>query len=82
MISGFRRLAFNTQGELFSNLLMRQAVAYAVDAKAFINEVFWGFGTPAGIRMPPGSKWDIKFPERGPDLAKTKALLQQAGYQG
>lgn len=82
-IADYRRIAFNTQRPPFDNVKMRQAVAYAFDAQNFVDEVFWGYGTIMNIKMPPGSKWtQIDFPKRGPDLAKAKQLLQEAGYDG
>lgn len=82
-LGDYRRLAFNTRRPPFDNIKMRQAVAYAVDKQNFLDEVFWGFGTVLDIKMPPGTKWtQIDFPKRGPDLAKAKQLLQDAGYDG
>ncbi|MNY80437.1 Heme-binding protein A precursor [compost metagenome] len=47
-------LAFNTQKKPFDNVLVRQALSYAVDKKAIVAAVFKDSGTPAYSILPPG----------------------------
>lgn len=83
-LSGFRRLVWNHQTPAFQDIKMRQAVAYAIDKDALLEELFWGYATPAEIKMPPGSAWQkaANLPPRKQDLAKSRALLAEAGYKG
>ncbi len=74
-------LAFNTEKKPFDNVLVRQALNYAVDKKAIVDAVFMGSGTVAKSPIPPtmmGYKKDLSDYSYDPE--KAKALLKQAGY--
>lgn len=74
-------LAFNTEKKPFDNVLVRQALNYAVDKKAIVDAVFMGSGTVAKSPIPPtmmGYKKDL--PDYNYNPEKAKALLKQAGY--
>lgn len=74
-------LAFNTEKKPFDNVLVRQALNYAVDKKAIVDAVFMGSGTVAKSPIPPtmmGYKKDLPDYDYNPE--KAKALLKQAGY--
>jgi glutathione transport system substrate-binding protein len=79
----FMGLIFNTTFEPFSNPLVRQAVAYAIDRQVVINTAFFGQGTPIfGMAVPSSSiaynpDFDGYF-EYNPDRARE--LLAEAGY--
>jgi peptide/nickel transport system substrate-binding protein len=83
-LSGFRRLVFNHTSPVFKDRTMREAVAYAIDPKRFMDEVYFGYGTITKLKMPPGSVWEkgAALPDRPRDVAKAKQLLQRAGYTG
>ncbi len=75
-------LAFNTEKKPFDNVLVRQALNYAVDKKSIINAVFMGSGTVAKSPIPPnmlGYDKDLKTYDYDPE--KAKALLKQAGLE-
>lgn len=77
--AGFRRLIFNVADAPFNNAKLRQAVAYALDRKQYLQGAFWGYGIATQLRFPQGSPWYVKLPERERDTAKVKALLAEAG---
>jgi peptide/nickel transport system substrate-binding protein len=65
---------------LGTNALVRQAFELALDREALIQVVYAGMYTPTVEANPPSSPFffkDMKVPAR--DVAKAKALLQQAG---
>jgi ABC-type transport system substrate-binding protein len=75
-------LAFNTTKKPFDNVLVRQALNYAVDKKAIVNAVFMGSGSVANSPIPPtmmGYNKDLKDYSYDPE--KAKALLKQAGLE-
>jgi peptide/nickel transport system substrate-binding protein len=76
---GFRRIIFNVVEPPFNNPKLRQAVAYAIDRKQFIQGAFWGYGNPTEQRFPDGSSWYFKLPNRERNPSKVKALLKEAG---
>lgn len=77
--AGFRRIIFNVVEPPFNNPKLRQAVAYAIDRKQFIQGAFWGYGNPTNQRFPEGSAWHFKLPDRERSPAKVKELLKEAG---
>lgn len=73
----------NHQVEPFDNVLVRQALCYAVDVDAMLDLTADGHGTKVGSSMYPAfSKYfDPALSERYPhDTEKAKELLDQAGY--
>ncbi len=60
---------------------MRQAISYAINREAIAGKIMRGFATAAGQLSPPG--YAGHDPEIAPpyDLAKAKALMQEAGYE-
>lgn len=79
----FMGLVFNTNNQYFSNPLVRQAVAYAIDRQAVINTAFSGAGEPIfGMNIPPSS---LAYKDEYANYftynpEKAKELLAQAGY--
>lgn len=76
----------NVQSEMFSDLRMRQAVAYAVDRNNMVLVGSEGYGAVADY---PGNRQGntIGDPELSgiwpaPDLEAAKALIKEAGYEG
>ncbi len=67
---------------LGQNALVRQAFELAIDKPALIQVVYNGLFTPTAQAKPPGSPMfvpSVKSPPR--DVARAKALLQQAGVK-
>lgn len=78
-----RFLTMNTQRAPMSDVRLRQAVAAAIDYDALREKVLAGrVGPLAGFLPPgvPGGDPDRSPPKR--DLARAKALLAEAGYDG
>lgn len=70
---------FNVNKEPFNNILVRRALAHAVNRPGIIEAVIKG--EPTESLIPPmieGSTQEFKYPEY--DLEKAKALLVEAGY--
>jgi len=74
-------VALNCQRPPFDNVLVRQAVHYAIDKKAIVEGILRNTGIVANNPLPP-NVWsyteDVKIYSYNPDLAKQ--LLSQAGY--
>ncbi len=78
-------LNFNTTDKIFSNVKVRRAVAFAMNADDYFKAVYLGWGRIAYGPITPeiafydnefeGGKWPYKL-----DVAKSKALLSEAGY--
>ena len=76
-------LVFNSNHEAFSNPLVRQAIAYAIDRQVIIDTAFSGAGeTIFGMNVPTNSlAYDAKFDNYfSYDPEKAKELLTEAGY--
>lgn len=81
--TGISYLEFNTSTPLFSDPLVRQAVALAIDQEPIVKAVFNGIGSPAHqflISSLEESKVDPKLLIRQ-DLSKARQLLDQAGWK-
>lgn len=76
-------LYLNHQVQPFDNVLVRQAMCYAVDVDAMLDLTADGHGTKVGSSMYPAftKYFDPALSERYPhDAEKAKELLAQAGY--
>jgi peptide/nickel transport system substrate-binding protein len=80
MGAGLRGYVFNTQTPPFSNVKLRQAIAYAMDKQEILKGAYSGIGTVINQKGIPGSAWYFNIPERKRDLEKAKALLREAGF--
>ena len=78
---GTLRLLINLQRPEFKDIRVRRAIAYAVDKKSLVDRLTGGSARVAGADQPPFS-WAYRPNVRsyGPDVAKARALLMQAGY--
>jgi peptide/nickel transport system substrate-binding protein len=81
---GFRYdfFAFNLKNDLFKDIRVRRAFAYAIDKRDIVDGVYEGYAVPATGPFPPVS-WaynpEVKdFPY---DAEKAKALLAEAGWK-
>jgi dipeptide transport system substrate-binding protein len=74
-------LAMNTEKTPFNNVLVRRAVAHALDRQAYIDAIFLGNAKPAINPYPP-TLWSYTDRVRTYpyDPAKARALLTEAGY--
>jgi peptide/nickel transport system substrate-binding protein len=75
-------LHLNLSRKPFSDLKLRQAVAYALDKEAIVVATLEGVGAPAVGPISPAEKWVnselVGYPY---DPEKAKALLAEAGYK-
>jgi cationic peptide transport system substrate-binding protein len=73
--------AFNTTKAPFNKLLVRKALAHAINLDAIIDAVYSGFATKADSLLPPTS-WGYHRNEQPIQYNQRKArqLLKQAGY--
>jgi peptide/nickel transport system substrate-binding protein len=75
-------LMLNTTRKPFSDVRVRQAIAYTLDRKLMTDTILFGFGTPMDGGIIPSWHWanaDLHLYSK-PDLAKAKQLLSDAGY--
>ncbi len=78
-----REIAMRVDTDPFKSKLVRQAVAYSIDRKALIQQLFSG-KADLGNDSPFWSGYpttDPNIPQREQDVAKAKQLLQQAGMK-
>jgi glutathione transport system substrate-binding protein len=73
-------VAMNTQFGPFKNVLVRQALNYAVDKNTFIKVVWGGFGSVLHSPVPPADAYAINAGNYPYNPAKAKQLLAKAGY--
>jgi len=73
--------AFNTQAPPFDDVRVRQAVNFAVDKQAIIDDVLYGSATLSNGFAPPGS-WahSDEAMSYGYDPERARELLAEAGY--
>ena len=74
-------LGFNTKKPPFDNLLVRKAIAYAVNKQAIIDTVYFGEAEQAKSILPTNS-WAHDKNAKGIEfsIAKARDLLKDAGY--
>lgn len=69
----------------YHNKLVRQAISYAIDREALVNEIYFGQATVTDNAIPPGFLGHrsslLKYPKNG-DLNKARELVAQAGISG
>jgi ABC-type dipeptide/oligopeptide/nickel transport system permease component/ABC-type transport system substrate-binding protein len=74
-------LALNNRKPPLDNLLVRRAIAHALDRHAIIDGAMFGYGTPIGSHFPPRNPAYVDLTGQYPhDVAKARQLLAQAGY--
>ena len=73
-------LAINNKRKPLDNVLVRRAIAAAIDRKAVIEGSADGFGVPIGSYLVPGTPGYVDLTGMNAfDIAKARALLHQAG---
>lgn len=69
----------------YQNKLVRQAISYAIDREAIVNEIYYGEALATDNQIPAGYMGYrspmLKYPKNG-DLKKAKELMAQAGVKG
>ncbi len=77
------QIEFNLDNKYFQHLKVRQAVAHAIDRKAILDRVWYGFGVIAPTPISPLlSRFYNPDTETYPfDPAKAEALLDEAGFK-
>jgi peptide/nickel transport system substrate-binding protein len=74
-------MSTNNKAEPFNNRKVRQAMAYAIDRKAVVELVMFGYGTPIGSHWSPSTPYYEDLTGLFPyNVEKAKALLAEAGY--
>jgi peptide/nickel transport system substrate-binding protein len=74
----------DTKAPPFNNVKARQALAYAINAKAVLNEAYFGVGTVSTENDPISAKspwYDPNLTKYTYNLAKAKQLFAQAGIK-
>jgi peptide/nickel transport system substrate-binding protein len=74
-------VTLNTKRPPFDNVLVRQAVNYAVNKDALTQDILKGTGTPSVGPIPPAITWAYTsdVTQYGYDPDRARALLQQSG---
>lgn len=73
--------AFNTTKAPFDNLLVRQAISYAINKKTILDTIYQGHAELASSILPKSSwAYDKNIKPQIFNLAKAKELLTKAGY--
>jgi ABC-type dipeptide/oligopeptide/nickel transport system permease component/ABC-type transport system substrate-binding protein len=76
-------LALNNRRPPLDNLLVRRAIAHALDRRAILDGAMFGYGTPIGSHFPPRNPAYVDLTGRYPhDVARARELLAQAGVAG
>jgi peptide/nickel transport system substrate-binding protein len=74
-------LAFNLRDPILKDERVRQALAYAIDRRPFLEYLLRGFARPADSVLPPESwAYNGDVPAYNYDPARARELLEQAGY--
>lgn len=75
-------LAINNAAPPLDDVRVRRALAHAVDRQAIIDGAMFGYGTPIGSHFAPHNAAYVDLTGMYPhDVAKAKALLQEAGVK-
>lgn len=70
---------YNHARKPISDVRVRQALNYAIDRQAILRSVLFGYGHVATSMLPPMLDWNNQLRPYPIDVAKAKALLQEAG---
>ena len=80
--NGIQYIGMNVTKPPFDNILVRQAVAYALPYQKIMDAVLYGLGKPMFGRAP-GTPTKVAWPQPhdySTNMEKAKALMAQAGY--
>lgn len=74
-------LSTNNKQPPFDNVLVRQAMAHAIDRSAIIDGAMFGYGTPIGTHFAPHNPAYIDLLDKSAfDPERARELLKEAGY--
>lgn len=80
--SDYWYLALNEAREPWSDVRVRQALAYAIDRDAIVQAVSYGTAALNQLAIPEQSVWYTEYDEYSTDLDTAQALLDEAGFTG
>lgn len=69
-----------TRNEALANMKVRQAIVYAINNEGIVEKIMKGFGTVAAQNSPAGYVGHNSDLKPRFDLARAKALMEEAGY--
>ncbi len=78
-LMGFDYIYYNHARKPINDIRVRQALNYAIDRPAILKAVLFGYGSLAGSMLPPMLYWNNTLKPYPFDVAKAKALMQEAG---
>ena len=78
----FDFIAFNFKRKPFDNKKVRQAIAWAIDRKEIVDNVYYGYAAITDNPITPGmlAHTDRRYYPDTADVAKAKQLMVEAGY--
>ena len=79
-LSSTMMIHFNVSKPPFNDVRVRQALAYGIDKDEINLGSLDGMGKVVAHCFPPPSPWNIEMSGLKRDVAKSKALLKEAGY--
>lgn len=75
-------IGFDTTKAPFDNVLVRQAVSYAINRQDVVDAVIDGYGQPLYCVLPPATLGYVENPGNySYDVDKARELMEQAGYK-
>lgn len=80
--SNIQYLVFNAQSPPLNNPKIRQAIGYAIDRQKIVSQLLFDQAKPASSILPPQSWAYSPGTQYTFDQARSKQLLQEAGYKG
>lgn len=77
-------IPINIYKEPTDDKTLRQALQYAVDQEAIVENIVSGIGTPAKGPFSPILEWSAhdSLPDYGPDKDKARSLVEESSYDG
>ena len=72
-------LALNEARKPWSDVRVRQAIAYGIDRDAIVTATSYGTAAANQLAIPKGNPWFTEYHRYGHDLDKANALLNEAG---
>lgn len=80
--SDYWYLALNEDKEPWSDVRVRQAIAYAIDREAIVQATSYGTASENQLAIPEDSVWFTEYDTYSTDLDEAKRLLDEAGFTG
>ncbi len=77
---GAQQFRFNVTKKPLNDARVRQAISYAIDRRAIVDQLVTGFATPSTGALTPIMRGYANLGEIPRDLDKARALLREAGY--